>query len=139
MPLQSNLATRILPGLASEYTIVSLPQWAWMWIDDHVEIVYENDFHAFINETRHIVKDEKQLGEFLSLMASDLRDHQMRTIHNLANDNNVLDSTNPVPIQNTTPRHKPLQFPTILMVFKFLPHATDLKTIWARRNYQKFF
>lgn len=135
-----SIITRILPGLTSEYAIVGLPQWAWLWIDDHVEELYANDYRQFIDDTKGVLEDEAELTDFLSLMASDLRDYQLRDMHNLANDNDVLNSNCPFRYaQNITPVSPPaFKFPTIFMVFKFIPHATDLKTLWLRKNYSKY-
>lgn len=131
--------TRILPGLVSQYTIVALPSWAWVCIDEHVSSIYENDYARFINDTRSILTCDSELPSFLCLVATDLRDHKMRDLYNLANDNDIL-----LDVQEGRHRRgrsarypKSFKFPTIFMIFKFIPHATDMKTLWHRRNYSK--
>lgn len=131
--------TRILPGLVSEYTIVALPSWAWIWIDEHVSNTYENDYSRFIRDTRAVLNCDSELPTFLSLVATDLRDHKMRSLYNLANDNDLLQD---VQVgrhrrQRSEKYPKSFKFPTIFMIFKFIPHATDMKTLWHRKNYSK--
>ena len=129
--------TRILPGLSSEYTIVALPSWACVWIDDHVQHSYDNDYSKFMKEAGEILKCDSEIPSFLSLVATDLRDHKMRKLYNLANDNDILQdfSDNVSRKPRSTKYPKSLKFPTLYMIFKFIPHATDMKTLWSRRNY----
>ncbi|MEM6780722.1 MAG: hypothetical protein AAF569_02545 [Pseudomonadota bacterium] len=131
---------RILPGLISQYTIVALPTWAWIWIDDHVRTTYANDYGSFIKDAGEILKCDSELPSFLSLIATDLRDHKMRNLYNLANDNDILlDFKNNKKRKQRSKRYpRSFSFPTIFMVFKFMPHATDMKTLWHRRNYHKY-
>lgn len=132
-------STRILPGLVSEYTIVALPSWAWIWIDDHVTQTYGSDYKKFIKDTQQVLKCDSELPSFLSMIATDLRDHKMRHLYNLANDNDILLSLNTKKRARGRSKKYPknFRFPTIFMVFKFMAHATDMKTLWHRRNYNR--
>lgn len=132
-------STRILPGLVSEYTIVALPSWAWMWIDDHVSRSYGNDYTRFIQDTRHLLSCDSELPSFLSLVATDLRDNKMRSLYNLANDNDILlDCQAPKPRKARSKKYPvTFNYPNIFMIFKFIPHATDMQTLWSRKHYKR--
>lgn len=137
------LSTRILPGLTAEHAIVALPSWAWIWIDDYVTRCYNNDYAAFIADAGVILKnDEQSLSLFLSTLAEDLRDFQMRNHYYLANDN--IPDRNSLRRITLTRGHKrsyprQLKFPTIFKLFKFVAHATDMQTIWQRKHYHEFY
>jgi hypothetical protein len=138
----STISTRILPGLSSEYSIVALPSWAWIWIDEYVKHCYQDNYASFMEEARALVgQKEETMPTFLTHLAQDLRDYQLRHYHYLANDN--------APDKKTL-RHatltraaskkypKQLKFPTIFKLFKFIPHVTDIKTVWQRKYYNDF-
>ena len=139
--MNTGISTRILPGLKAEYDIVSLPCWAWYWIDLHVEYCYANGYSDFVNHNRALLSDTVDLATFMSVLAMDLRDTQLRAHHNLANDNDFYNNIEKLAGDDEDKRNYPkaFQFPTIFQVFKFLPHATDMATLWQRQNYHKHF
>lgn len=130
-------STRILPGLLSEYAIVALPSWAWNWIDDHVEKAYANDYGQFIKDARQYLNCDSDLPSFLSLIAEDLRDSRLRDMYHLANDNDIITSLTSLKPKRERSKKYPrsFKFPTIFQIFKFIPHATDMNTLWNRRHY----
>jgi len=137
---KTGLSTRLLPGLKSEYAIVSLPRWAWIWLDDHIERYYANGYEEFIHDYQSFIESDTDLIHYLELLAHDLQEQSMREDHNLANDNEIYASAiwlRPYKPQKNR-SEKAFKFPIIFQVFKFLPHATDMQTLWQRKNYEKY-
>lgn len=137
--MNTHRATRIIPGLKSEYAIVSLPANEWYWIDQLVESAYRNGYEGFMRETRKHLTHEEDLEMFLATVAWDMQEKSMRREHNLSNDNDVMKMYERETWLKQSPNYpKSFTFPTIFQVFKFLPHATDMETLWQRRNYRKY-
>ena len=130
-PTNDNLTSRVIPGLRSEYRIVSLPFWAWFWLDDFMvqnRISYQGMLDSF--------GGEGDVNKTLERIAELHQDHCMRGTHNLANDNTFLES-----IKKSKPVHdnkiKNYNFPKIYKLFSFMPCVTTLEAIWSRKNYDE--
>ena len=128
-----NLTSRVIPGLKSKYRIVSLPFWAWFWLDDFMQqnrISYQGMLETFgcngdINNT---LKNIAELHQ----------DHCMRSVHKLSNDNTFLEHKDLSTL--TTKKIKPKNLdtmPKIYKLFGFMPCATTLDAVWARKNYDE--
>lgn len=131
-PTNNNLTSRVIPGLKSQYRIVSLPYWAWFWLDEFMiqnRLSYQGILETFgcdgdINNTLRGVAELHQ-------------EHCMRGMHNLANDNVFHAHKNP----NRLIRKKSLSvtkkynMPKIYKLFGFVPCTTTLNSVWTRKNY----
>jgi hypothetical protein len=136
-PINDNMTTRIIPGITNEHRIVSLPYWAWFWLDDYMHrnrISYQGILDTFRPET------ENDLTFTLRQIAELHHEHAMREVYNLANDNNLEQSQ----IINLLDRKKTknltgkrdLKLPRIYKLFGFMSCATTLQAVWERRNYE---
>lgn len=130
--------TRIvpLPGkIASEYAIVSMPRTAWYWLDEIVARHYPNGgIQSLVNQFPD--KTQEGLISTLGDLARSYCEDQMAELYALANDNERLF---PKPIKVNpghpyTPDFKN-RMPSVYQLFRFMPHATYLTTVWERRNY----
>jgi hypothetical protein len=138
-PINDNLTSRIIPGLSAKYQIVSLPYWAWFWLDDFMRqnrISYKGIYDTFgghgdINQTLHNLAEMHQ-------------EYSMREVYNLANDNE-LDHSEYMPHFNKIKakrvkmknKHLGLKLPKIYKLFGFMSCATTLEAVWKRRNYEE--
>lgn len=133
-PLNDNLTTRIIPGLSSQYQIVSLPYWAWFWLDDFMQqhrISYQGIYDTFGNGN--------DLNQTLHSLAELHQEYSMREVYNLANDNEVDHQDYLTHLNKTKKTHKPraLNLPKIYKLFGFMSCATSLEAVWSRRHYQE--
>jgi hypothetical protein len=130
--------TRILPltnRISREYAIVSMPRTTWYWLDDMVQNHYPyGGYPLFLQELEAATPDDltNQLGDW----AQSYSEQQMVRLYALANDNNRIYAKTP----KNNPSHpcRPafqMRMPSVYQLFKFMPHATYLTTIWERRNY----
>ena len=129
-----NITTRIIPGLSAEYQIVSLPYWAWFWLEDFMQqnkISFQGIYETFghtgdLTQTLHNIAELHQ-------------EYSMREVYNLANDNEL--ETDDFVIQLNTPHEvknvKELALPKIYKLFGFMSCATTLEAIWKRRHYEE--
>ncbi len=135
-PENSNVETRIIPGLKSAYEIVSLPFWAWFWLDDFMvkhRVSYTGIYDTF-----------GQNGDFehtLKQIAELHHEHAMREVYKLANDNEAQDEhyaeilSRPVGTKKKKAINN-INLPHIYKLFGFMPCATTLEAVWERRNYK---
>lgn len=133
-PTNDNLMTRIIPGLTSQYQIVSLPYWAWYWLEDFMK-VNRISYHG-IYET---FGDNGNLNDTLRNLAELHHEYSMREVYNLANDNEPDDDV----IIELLSKNKnkmvksPMKLPRIYKLFGFMSCATTLEAVWERRNYEE--
>ncbi len=133
-PINDNPTTRIIPGLTSQYQIVSLPYWAWFWLDDFMQqhrISYQGIYEAFSNG--------KDLSQTLHNLAELHQEYSMREVYNLANDNEI-DQQEYLEKRNKQPKKekpKELRLPKIYKLFGFMSCATSLEAVWSRRHYDE--
>lgn len=141
--MQSN-ETRILKdisSLSSQYAIISMPRTAWYWLDDLVQRQYPvGGYRALIGAfERGNTDGQAALPARLRQAAQEHCDQRMAELYNLANDNDApCDARRPA-LEKTrarpeAPSHS-LRLPSVLKLFRFMPHATYLTTVWERRNY----
>lgn len=133
-PINDNLTTRIIPGLSAEYQIVSMPYWAWYWLEDFMQqnrISYQGIIDTF--------GGHEDIGNTLRNIAELHHEHAMREVYNLANDNDASDELlarrarrKPALVKQT----KALVLPKIYKLFGFMSCATTLEAVWERRNYE---
>lgn len=121
--------SRLLPGLTTEYSIVSMPAWAWEWLDPMVETCFPRGYQDFIRECA-IYSDSDNpaaLAAVLENFAWLLREDHYK----LTNDNWLPDETAP-------PRaHAPARayrFPKAVKLFSFMPFATSWENVLIRRG-----
>lgn len=135
-PINDNITTRIIPGLTSEHQIVSLPYWAWFWLED---FMFQNKISfQGIYETFGTTGD---LSQTLHNLAELHHEYSMREIYNLSNDNEIEESEFVTllnaPQQNKVKKAKELNLPKIYKLFGFMSCATTLEAVWKRRNYEE--
>jgi hypothetical protein len=130
-PQNDNLTTRIIPGLTSAYQIVSLPYWAWYWLEDFMvqnRISYQGIYDTF--------GTEGDINQTLQHIAELHHEYAMREVYNLANDNDQ-DEDEIITRLETPKKEKPmLNLPKIYKLFGFMSCATTLEAVWERRHYE---
>jgi len=129
-PANDSLKTKIIPGLMSEYRVVSLPYWAWYWLEDFMvqnKISYEGIYSTF--------GDNKDLNTTLQEVAELHQEHAMREVYNLANQNEP--DKNICLTKIYAPKKKQItNLPKIYKLFGFMACATTLEAVWERRHYR---
>lgn len=126
-----HITTRIIPGLSKEHRIVSMPYWAWYWLEDFMKAnktTYQGIYNTF--------GKQQDISDVLRGIAEIHHDYAMREVYNLANDNEVevSDIT-----QFTKKADKPpcvTNLPRIYKLFGFMACATTLEAVWERRHYK---
>lgn len=129
--------TRILQSssLSSDYAVVSMPKTAWYWLDD----LARRDVTGFSSLMRGL--KESACAESLSLhlrrKAQEECEKQMVALYNLANDNVPPKGYGDLKTNPALPSTPDLsaQMPCVYWLFRFMPHATYLTTVWERLNY----
>lgn len=135
-PVNTAITTRIIPGLSAEYEIVSLPYWAWFWLEDFMtqnKISYQGIYETF--------GDQGDLNQTLHNLAELHQEYAMREVHNLANDNDLEHDDYMTRIhispQVTTKPPRALKLPKIYKLFGFIACYSTLDAVWSRRNYEE--
>ena len=131
-PTNDNITTRIIPGLSAKYQIVSLPYWAWYWLEDFMRenrISYQGIYDTFGNT--------EDINDTLRSLAEMHHEYAMREIYHLANDNEADNDDIIARIHQNKISKKthPLVLPKIYKLFGFMPCATTLEAVWERRHY----
>lgn len=133
-PHNDNLTTRIIPGLTAQYQIVSMPYWAWFWLEDFMKsnlISFQGIYDTFGNQG--------DINETLCNLAELHHDYTMREVYNLANDNEA-DNGDVIAHIHRKIEKKParaVKMPKIYKLFGFIACPTTLEALWERRNYKK--
>ncbi len=134
-PLHDNLTSRIIPGLSAEYQIVSLPYWAWYWLEDFMKanrISYQGIYETF--------GADSNINYTLRNLAELHHEYAMRELYNLANDNEAKNDDIIARIQQNKDQSnratKSYVLPKIYKLFGFMPCATTLEAVWERRHYK---
>jgi len=129
-PVNDNLTTKIIPGLLNDYRIVSLPYWAWYWLEDFMvqnRISYQGIYETF--------GKNKDLNTTLHDIAELHHERAMRSVYNLANDNETNKTICLKHLYQKT--KKPItNLPRIYKLFGFMACATTLEAVWERRHYE---
>lgn len=131
-PTNDNLTTRIIPGLTSQHQIVSLPYWAWFWLDDFMQqhrISYQGIYETF--------GQERDLSQTLHDIAELHQEYSMREVYNLANDNELDHQIYSGKIRKKSRKTNGLKLPKIYKLFGFMSCATSLDAVWSRRHYDE--
>ncbi len=134
-PINDNITSRVIPGLTSEYRIVSLPYWAWFWLDDFMvrnRISYQGILDTFgcdgdVNSTLRNIAELHQ-------------DQCMRGVYKLANDNEFLENKTPQVFNKRKKKvysRERANMPRVYKLFGFMACATTLDSVWSRRNYDE--
>ncbi len=131
-PTNDNLTSRVIAGLKSQYRIVSLPYWAWFWLDDFMlqnRISYQGilDTFGYNGDVNNTLRGIAELHQ----------DHCMRGMHNLANDNMFYEPKNYSNLvhSKTLQKLKDYNMPKIYKLFGFVTCTTTLNSVWTRKNY----
>lgn len=131
--------TRLIttPSLTSEHTIVSMPKTAWYWLDDLVKTQFPTGGYKALVRAFGARGDAKSLSSALRAKAQEHCEVQMAALYNLANDNAPALGYADLKKNPAMPSAPDISanLPGIYQLFRFLPHATYLTTVWERRNY----
>ena len=133
--INENITTRIIPGVTSEHQIISLPYWAWFWLEDFMiqnKICFKGIYETF--------ESTGDLNQTLHNLAELHQEYSMREIYNLSNDNDIEDNEFAIRLRSAT-EEKPktiteLNLPKIYKLFGFMSCATTLESVWRRKNYE---
>lgn len=120
--------SRILPGLKTEYSIVSMPEWAWPWLDNLVAEHCPAGYPELIRECAALAGEKRPLTDVLVDFALIARNDHYR----LANDNARAGRGTlplPAPAKRTYDR-----MPKAMKLFRFLPFATSWEAVISRRG-----
>ncbi len=131
--------TRIfrLPALKSDYAIVSMPQTAWYWLDDLVRREFPKGGYKAMVRALGKTSCASTLSLALRKKAQEHAEVKMAELYNLSNDNRPVTgykNLKKTASHPNTPDHS-ARMPLAYQLFRFMPHATYLTTIWERRNY----
>mgnify|MGYP001245943494 CR=1 FL=1 len=131
--------TRILThtSLTSDYAFVSMPKTAWYWLDDLVRKAYPTGGYRALIRGLKAVEGPESLSANLHRTAQEHCERQMVSLYNLANDNapaNGYGNLKQNPALPSSPDFS-ASMPCVYQLFRFIPHATYLTTVWERRNY----
>ncbi|NQZ14705.1 MAG: hypothetical protein HRT94_07775 [Alphaproteobacteria bacterium] len=132
--------TRVIPGPYSEHRIVSMPSWAWFWLDDFVSNCSPNGYKGLYEAFGDAIQPEN-LSEALRGIAELHQDHCLREIYNLANDDEPSEEDLEKRIEKQTvqplkTKKKPQdRTPKIYKLFGFMPCPTTLDAVWERQHY----
>lgn len=131
--------TRILrhSSLSADYAFVSMPKTAWYWLDDLVRKEYpEGGYRALMKGVQGAGCAET-LSFSLRRKAQEHCETQMAGLYRLANDNQPAGGYGDLKRNPALPSDPDLRIrmPSVYQLFRFLPHATYLTTVWERLNY----
>jgi len=129
--VNDNLKSKIIPGILNDYRLVSLPYWAWYWLEDFMvknKISYQGIYETY--------GQNSDVDQTLKRVAEVHHERSMRTIYNLANDNEP-NKQHFLPKIKHTQKKQITNLPRIYKLFGFMPCATTLEAVWERRNYQQ--
>lgn len=133
--VNDNQKTRIIPGITAEYQIVSLPEWAWYWLDDFMrshKIGYKGIYKRF--ETQNHKHD---ITASLCQLAEIHQENIVRQNYSLCNDNKAKTEDIVRLVSKSTQSSKQdMSFPRVFKLFSFMPHATTLDAVWSRLNHR---
>lgn len=131
-PSIDSLKTKIIPGLTDTYQIVSLPYWAWYWLEDFMKqhrISYQGIYETF--------GAEHDISQTLHQLAELHHEYSMREVYSLCNDNEP-EEEQIVTHFKARKNQKEIgeRLPKIYKLFGFMPCATSLEAVWERRHYE---
>ncbi len=135
--------TRILkPSKRSaSHALITMPKTTWYWLDDlvHQRFPY-NGYKALIAEFAGSAACPATLVQTLKTLAREHGDSRMSALYNLSNDNSMVGQkcTKEAHVPASIPRENPdlsSRMPSVYQLFRFMPHATYLTTVWERRNF----
>ena len=131
--------TRLLttPSLTSEHAIVSMPKTAWYWLDDLVKTQFPAGGYKALVRAFGGRGDANSLSRALRAKAQEYCEVQMADLYNLANDNVPAAGYADLKENPAMPMAADIsaRLPSVYQLFRFMPHATYLTTVWERRNY----
>jgi hypothetical protein len=125
--LHKKRVSRVLPGLTTEYTIVSMPAWAWHWLDTMVKEYFPEGYKSFISECAAHSDGQRPLADILEGFARLFREDYYR----LTNDNWPLAENAPPAARTVMPAYN---FPKAVKLFGFVPFATTWDNVLTRRG-----
>lgn len=131
--------TRLLtaPSLSSAHAIVSMPKTAWYWLDDLVKTQFPAGGYRALVRAFGKTGDTASLSSALRAKAQEHCEAQMADLYNLANDNVPTKGYGDLKRNPAIPSNPDIsaRMPSVYQLFRFMPHATYLTTVWERRNY----
>lgn len=133
----NNIETRIIPvpGNRDRYALLSMQQTTWYWLDDLVSRDYqEGGFHALVRAFTN-AENVHSLAQSLKRKADAHCAAQMADLYALSNDNTNVPIEGCASVHRIPAKPRPVKMPSVYQLFRFMPHATTLTTVWERRNY----
>ncbi len=132
--------TRILSSqiLSSHHAVVSMPRTVWYWLDDLVRKSFpDGGYQALVRTFGQKAACPGTLSAHLRRKAQEACDARMAELYNLANDNTPKEGYQDIKFTPAHPEMPDLsaRLPSVIWLFRFMPHATYLTTVWERRNY----
>lgn len=132
--------TRILQhnSLKADYAFVSMPKTAWYWLDDLVRKSFPYGGYRALVHNIDVADCAQSLSLSLRRKAQEHCERQMAALYNLANDNQPANGQyDDLKANPALPEQPDLSasMPCAYQLFRFIPHATYLTTVWERRNY----
>lgn len=130
-PVNDNLTSKIIPGLLNDYRLVSLPYWAWYWLEDFMiqnRISYQGIYETY--------GKNNDIDTTLRTIADLHHKKSMLSVYNLANDNNIPTKTQLTKVNFSHPKQI-TNLPKIYKLFGFMACATTLEAVWERRHYKQ--
>lgn len=115
-----------------------MPKTAWYWLDDLVRKHFPaGGYKALVRDLKPSENPET-FSLNLRRKAQEHCERQMADLYGLANDNVPENSIySDLKSNPALPSRADLSasMPCVYQLFRFIPHATYLTTIWERRNY----
>jgi hypothetical protein len=132
--------TRIIrhSSLTADYAFVSMPKTAWYWLDDLVRKHYPaGGYRALLKRVDDGAGCAETLSFNLRRKAQEHCETQMTGLYKLANDNQPANGYGDLKRNPALPANPDLsvRMPSVYQLFRFMPHATYLTTVWERLNY----
>lgn len=139
-----NAETRLMTSSYSKipHALVTMPKTAWYWLDDLVQSHFpRGGYKALVNTFAKNSTTPAELTALLGQAAQKHSSERMEELYNLANDNRpgLAEMAKGANI-HYLPRltvDLSARMPTCYQLFRFMPHATYLTTVWERRNFAK--
>lgn len=125
--------SRLLPGLTTEYSIVSMPAWAWPWLDTLVRECFPQGYRQFLVECAEYTDQDRPLEDILESFARLRREDHYR----LTNDNEpTAANVNHTVAARPATRRRTMCFPKAVRLFRFMPFATTWDHVLIRRGWR---
>ncbi len=139
-PQKERKITRIVPGHRAQYELVSMPEWAWVWLEDYMFLYNMDSFPELLSDFQDCIHPNQPLSEVLENIAAIHHHFMTQAAYDLENDNDPFSDTFPPVKRRKGAKHvqKDLKFPQVMQLFGFTAHATTLDAAMLRRMRNAF-